>query len=212
MDQVKEWVEKEPNENTEFCILDCYRYLTKLRCYIALEECDRAWNLSNKLELYFTSYKRAYMSMENTLLRAIVAYRMNKPVWRELFQSALEKARERKFIWVIAREGIAIKPMIEALELHGDDDYMRRLLIKQKEMTCCYPRYLSRSHVLEEPMTDMENKILSLHAEGIQTDEILDILCITKRTLKFHNGNIYRKLHVKNKQEAVYAAKKLKVV
>jgi LuxR family maltose regulon positive regulatory protein len=197
IDAVQKWVEQEPNENTDFYILDRYRYLIKLRCYIALEEYEKAWNLSSKLDTYFTEYDRGYMWVENTLLRAVIAYRQNKPMWRELFSTALEKAKERQLVWVIAQEGIALKPLFEEFECDSEDEYLRRVLAKQKDMTCYYPRYLCRNFSLEEPLTNMERKILSLHAEGIPTDEILEILCITQRTLKFHNSNIYRKLGAK---------------
>ena len=48
----------------------------------------------------------------------------------------------------------------------------------------------------------MERRILLLYANGEPTDGILKKLGITSNTLKFHSRNIYRKLGVKNRQEA----------
>lgn len=210
-DSAKQWMESEPNEYTDFYILDRYRYLIKLRCYMALERYTEAWSLSEKLDDYFTQYQRTYMWIENTLLRAIISYRIGRNQWKNLLETAIARAKEYHFVWVIAQEGIALNPLFEKMECNPKDGYLKLMAEKQRKMALAYPRYLSRIFTLEEPLTDMEKHILTQHCEGMTTKEILENCSITERTLKFHNSNIYRKLGVRNKQEAVYAARKMKL-
>ena len=35
MDMVERWMKSAPDEDREFCLLERYRYLTKVRCYLA---------------------------------------------------------------------------------------------------------------------------------------------------------------------------------
>ncbi|MEN2434947.1 response regulator transcription factor [Weeksellaceae bacterium A-14] len=61
---------------------------------------------------------------------------------------------------------------------------------------------VSGSAVLEE-LTRTEREILELLSEGLQYKTIADRKCISIDTVKKHVGNIYRKLHVNNRIEAM---------
>ena len=67
---VANWLNKAPNEDKEFCVLERYRYLTKVRCYIARGEHLRALALLEKLHYYAEICKRPYVNMECGLLTA----------------------------------------------------------------------------------------------------------------------------------------------
>lgn len=58
------------------------------------------------------------------------------------------------------------------------------------------------SHQLSE-LTARENQILHLVAEGLLVKEISDQLSLSNYTVKSHLKNIYTKLHVRNKVEAI---------
>lgn len=51
--------------------------------------------------------------------------------------------------------------------------------------------------------TPREKDVLPLLVDGIQNDEIAEILCIEQATVKAHLTNIYKKLGVKNRTQAV---------
>ena len=53
------------------------------------------------------------------------------------------------------------------------------------------------------PLTDREIEILHLLAEGWCNKQIADKLHITIRTVKFHTSNIYTKLGVSSRSEAI---------
>ncbi|WPO90606.1 response regulator transcription factor [Chryseobacterium sp. YR459] len=54
-----------------------------------------------------------------------------------------------------------------------------------------------------DELTEREKEILELLSEGLLYKEIADRKCISIDTVKKHVGNIYRKLHVNNKVEAI---------
>lgn len=52
-------------------------------------------------------------------------------------------------------------------------------------------------------LTDRELEILHLLAEGWNNKQIADKLNLTIRTVKFHTGNIYIRIEVKSRSEAI---------
>lgn len=205
LNSIKEWLTTAPDETQEFYILDRYQYLIKLRCYMALGEYETAWSLSERLAYYFANYGRHYMEAENKLLRAIISYRTGRE-WTEIFKEAYEIAKSYHFVWLIAQEGMAVLPLLR--ELESEDTFLLQLKKKVEQMTFWYPNYMEEDTILEEPLTEMEKRILQLHAGGKTTRQIKELCKITDNTLKFHNKNIYKKLDAKNKSEAVQTARK----
>ena len=209
---VHNWMEEAPNEDKNFSVLDRFSYMVKLRCYIALEQYEAAWRLSLRLDEYFRIYHRTSMWIENTTLRAIIAWRTQNEEWKTLFDAAFEKAQSYHFISVMAQEGSALEPLLRARKPEKKSPFYTSLCMWTRRMSVNYPYYLGRIFTLEEPLTQTEQQILQLHAEGFSTKQICESCHISLNTLKFHNSNLYRKLDVKSRQQAVSAARQLKLV
>jgi DNA-binding NarL/FixJ family response regulator len=64
----------------------------------------------------------------------------------------------------------------------------------------------SKPNKAAESLTTRENEILDLLAKGYLYKEIADELSISKETVKTHIHNIYDKLHVQNRTEALNKA------
>jgi LuxR family maltose regulon positive regulatory protein len=62
---------------------------------------------------------------------------------------------------------------------------------------------------LIEMLTRRELEVLRLFEVGLTNQEIADELVISVLTVKKHSTNIYHKLGVKNRRQAVYVAKQL---
>ena len=65
---------------------------------------------------------------------------------------------------------------------------------------------------LVEPLSRRELEVLSLIAEGLSNQEIARRLVISLRTVKWHASNIYGKLGVKNRTQAVARARTLGIL
>ena len=55
-------------------------------------------------------------------------------------------------------------------------------------------------------LTDLELKVLRLMTEGLSNEEISEITCLARETIKGHLKNLFRKLDVKNRTEAAVLA------
>ena len=70
----------------------------------------------------------------------------------------------------------------------------------------------SGSALLVESITHREQKVLSLIAAGLSNQEIADALIISIHTVKRHAHNIYGKLGVKRRTQAVVQARALALI
>lgn len=208
---IEAWVTQEsPNENQEFNILERYRYIMKLRAYLALGRNDEALKLCERLKLYFTEYKRTYMYMENELLRAITLYRQSCDEWKDILSAILPKIEEYHFVHIIEKEGAALWPLLKELkELPVSDEFAEESMKALESMTMLYPNYLKVKSVLSEPLSNMEKQVLDMHIKGVESGQICELCAFSYNTLKFHNHNIYKKLGVSNKNDAIRIAKEL---
>ncbi|MBI5934818.1 MAG: response regulator transcription factor [Chloroflexi bacterium] len=62
---------------------------------------------------------------------------------------------------------------------------------------------------LLDPLSGREVEVLRLFAEGFSNQEIAEKLIISLGTVKAHSSNIYRKLDVRNRAQAVIAAREM---
>jgi LuxR family maltose regulon positive regulatory protein len=69
-----------------------------------------------------------------------------------------------------------------------------------------------QSSALAEPLSEAELKVLRLVALGLSNREIAERLVITVGTTKWHLNQIYGKLHVRNRTEAVALARQLQLL
>jgi ATP/maltotriose-dependent transcriptional regulator MalT len=64
---------------------------------------------------------------------------------------------------------------------------------------------------LADPLSEREIEVLQLFAQGLTNQEVADRLIISLGTVKAHSSNIYRKLDVRNRAEAIIRAGELKL-
>jgi two-component system, LytTR family, response regulator len=65
---------------------------------------------------------------------------------------------------------------------------------------------------LNEILTEQETKVLSLLADGLSNKEIAPRLNISGETVKFHIKNVYKKLGVFNRVQALQRARELRIL
>lgn len=72
------------------------------------------------------------------------------------------------------------------------------------------PPHIRNSHY--NALTDREQELLVLIAEGISNDQIADRLCISLKTVKNHRSNIMKKLDIHSTYELIRYAARLGIV
>ncbi|MDK2808121.1 MAG: LuxR family transcriptional regulator, maltose regulon positive regulatory protein [Clostridiales bacterium] len=202
--EARSWLETEaPNECLEFYILNRYQYQMKVRTYLALEQYEEAANLIERLSVYYKEYSRTYMDMENEVLKAILQYRMKLGDWKDTLSQVLSEIEEYHFLYLIAKEGTAILPLLKEMELLPvKKSFQKELMDMAGEMALHYPNFLKKQEILTEELTDAEKQILHLYCQGVEPKKVCELCRFTYNTLKFHNRNLYRKLGVSNRQGA----------
>lgn len=68
------------------------------------------------------------------------------------------------------------------------------------------------SEPVDSPLSKREHEILLLISEGYSNQQIADKLFISLNTTKTHLKNIYQKLNVKRRTEALFRARELRII
>ena len=125
-------------------------------------------------------------------------------------ERALTAAESAGFIRIFLDEGETMARMLyEAGKLGVGGRYPGKLLAEIPNNV----RFGSRQeHKLVEPLSSREMEVLRLVSRGMTNREIATRLHLTLRTVKFHTSNIYGKLEVKNRTEAVAKARVLGLI
>lgn len=106
-------------------------------------------------------------------------------------------------VWGILSLEASAEELLSAVEaLHngllvGEPALMATLLSTAPGLT------QSQVEPLEEPLTERENEVLQLLAQGLANKQIAHQLGISEHTVKFHVSSIYAKLDATNRAEAV---------
>jgi len=105
----------------------------------------------------------------------------------------------------LANQGVAVHYIKRIITAFQERDSKQRSLNKDP----AHLLYESSKAILLEPLTRRESEILLYLLERRSNKEIADNLTISILTVKKHNGNIYQKLGVHRRGEAVDKAKAL---
>lgn len=214
---VDQWLVSAPDEDEEFIGLERYRYLTKIRCYIRSGELGRACSLIASMKYYAEKCDRKFIQMELSLLEAIVRQRCGEN-WEQGFVTALEVISSYHFIPIISREGAAIYELLqESREKCLDDQnidlkWLERVMQETGRVARRYPLYLKTDAVSAVKVSPMDTRILACLADGLSVQKTAEILGLNFETLRSRIKDLYRRLGVKNKTEAVMVAKEMKLI
>lgn len=217
MDVVERWMKTAPDEDIEFCSLERYRYLTKVRCYLAGGEYTKAQALLEKLRYYAEQTNRPYVRMETGLLSAVTKERAGGP-WQEELTAVLREAERYRFLRLITEEGAAVWPLLQqekkALQSAGtlDKDWLRRVLDEAAEVSRRYPLYLKKRAAAAADFSDTALTILRLQADGLSVNQIAQRLELKPDNVKYHIKENYRKLAADRKADALLAARSLGIL
>ena len=215
-DTVEEWMNTEaPSEFGELCMLDTYKYMIKMRAYILQGKYLAMLSLAEYLRKPLEQGDRVMDLCEMNLLSAIAYFQDGRPAEAYgLLDRTLPVLKERRFDRLAADEGEKMYFLLRSYreEWQLKDEYLGRLISLSRKMALLYPDYLRKRQEDYPQLTETETEILCLLADERSNAQIADFMDISINTVKFHAKNIFAKLNVKTRQQAVKVAKENKLL
>jgi LuxR family maltose regulon positive regulatory protein len=121
----------------------------------------------------------------------------------EVLERTLTLAEGGGYLRIFLDEGRVIRNLLrQAIE----SDYVERLL---EEFADLDKTSTINTHGLVEPLSAREIEVLQLLAGGLSNHEIGNEIFVTTNTVKWHLKNIFAKLGVHNRTQAVDRAREL---
>ena len=85
-------------------------------------------------------------------------------------------------------------------------------VVVEKEVKIFQDNFSINTEAIETlKISSRELEVLQLMAKGLSNQEIADALFVSLHTIKTHNANLFEKLEVKRRTQAVEVAKKLQI-
>lgn len=86
-------------------------------------------------------------------------------------------------------------------------------VVVEKEVKIFQDNFSINTEAIETlKISSRELEVLQLMAKGLSNQEIADALFVSLHTIKTHNANLFEKLEVKRRTQAVEVAKKLQII
>ena len=148
-------------------------------------------------------------------LQVLLAVAYNMAGYRDkalnCLSDTLFTAKPQNMIRTFTEEGRKIKILLEILVEQSDSkstkDYLNQII---KSFNFNYNNDVTED--LPEPLNQRELEILEIMSKGLLNKEIAKVLDMTINTVKWHLKNLYRKLDVSNRTEAISEARLLGIL
>jgi NarL family two-component system response regulator LiaR len=95
--------------------------------------------------------------------------------------------------------------------VRGESAFSRKVTMRLVERLRHFPEGGTGIRPVRSPLTEREWEILDFFCQGKDTKQIAEALVLSEDTIYTHSKNVLRKLNVHSRQEAVEAARRLRV-
>ncbi len=215
LDEVDYWVKQQGLATTDSLhYLKEYEHITLARLEIAAyqqsknrESCEQIRDFLERLLKAAEAGSRLQTVIEIHILQAklaLVSGEVESAL--HLFEQALDCAEPQGYVYLFMVEGEDAKFLLQ----QSNHPYAPQLL-------AAFPNSSTRVKAnpqagLLDALSEREIDVLQKMAEGLTNPEIAERLYISKHTVKVHTRNIYSKLAVKNRTQAVTKARSLGII
>jgi LuxR family maltose regulon positive regulatory protein len=202
--------EREITAKDEIPYLREPEYLVLLRMLLVQRDYEAAWALSQRLLQQAVEAKRMSRVIQVLVLQALIFQSKNEiDQALTILKRALSLAKPEGYIRTFLDEG---DPMVKLLHLAKarriEPEYVTDLLSTMGETAEVTP---ITAQMLVEPLSKREVEVLKFIEAGCSNQEIADKLVISIATVKRHISNLYTKLGVKSRTQAISLGKELRL-
>jgi LuxR family maltose regulon positive regulatory protein len=210
-----EWV-NQVNLNVEekIALGRLFQLAQAARMLYALDRCEEALQVLEKIIPYTQKEEDWDIVLRMLVLQtAVWAKRKNDSTALDCLEKALELAEPEGYVRVFLERG---QPLLRLLllfqERRGSSEFVSRLLAAFEGSRKPKPIPTPAAQVLVEPLSDRELEVLKLLAQGCPDKKIAETLVIARETVHKHLKNIYGKLGVHSRTEAIARARELNLL
>ncbi|UCD99964.1 MAG: hypothetical protein JSV42_04405 [Chloroflexota bacterium] len=187
------------------------------RIYLNRREFDRALQVVENLLGVVKVGQRVRSIIRLLALQAVITYRMGEiEAAVDILEQALDMAKDEGYVRTFLDEG---EPMIELLYEASSrkiyPQYIGKLLAAYRSFEPASQSIEKREKGIPEviePLSAREVEVLELIADGLSNKEIASQLHVSLSTVKGHNRNIFGKLLVNNRTQAVAKGRALGII
>ncbi|MFT4020440.1 MAG: LuxR C-terminal-related transcriptional regulator [Acinetobacter sp.] len=158
--------------------------------------------------------------MKLSILEALIQQRQGAThLAQQALECALQKAAPEGYIRIFLDEGQPLLALLcdEQMTKQQKSPKLQKFISQLLEIAGqpieSIPQTLENNSLQPtEPLTDREKDILIYLANGVSNKEIARHIFVSENTVKFHLKNIYMKLAVNSRLQAINAARQMKLV
>jgi LuxR family maltose regulon positive regulatory protein len=214
LEAASQWVEERGlSADGELSPLHASEYVVLVRILVAQGRLDEATKLLQRLLEAAEGGKHTSRTIEILNLQALALQARGEPSQAiATLERALALAEPGGFVRIFVDEGPPMARLLyEALSRGVAPDYVRRLLAAFPVTEPEPGEPAAANSALIEPLSERE-QVLQLIAEGLTNTEIAARLYLSPHTIKVHASNIYGKLGVHSRTQAVSRARVLGIL
>jgi LuxR family maltose regulon positive regulatory protein len=195
------------DEGTDTHNFNRFTNLTKAKFLLAMNKRDQAaWYLA---ELAQKAKKNGWQYALIAILcwQAVSAQSRQDAI--AFLREALQLAKPEGFMRIFVDLGVDLIPFLQEAARSGiEPDYVGQILDALQNES----GYKTQNIRLVEPLSDREMEVLRLIVAGLSNRQIAQDLVISLGTAKTHIHNIYSKLDVSNRAQAIARAREFELV
>lgn len=220
LDKAVEWqLARQMSVDDELFYLEEHAYVTLARLLIAQfnvsedkETLQQAKRLLKRLFEAAEAGSRIGSMAEIRMLQALLhKAEKDSDAALAMLEHALVLAEPERYIRVFLEEGEPMAKLLQKVPAGTPGFVFARVLLKHFETTASQRASIEQGGLLD-PLTSREMDVLQLISAGLRNQEIADQLFISLATVKRHIANVYGKLEVSHRTEAIVKARELGLV
>ncbi len=202
----------------EFCVNKMFFYISIIRTYIYNNMYTQALIDLESLSASLKNLNRILDMIEINILRAMCYYKYNEEEKAfSYIDYAIKSAFRYNYVRIFADEGklcaiILNKYLRNRHDLSSElKKYVKKLINAANKSAILSPNKMTNQvNQVVKSLTKSEEEVLNLLMDGFKYADISKQLNIKISTVKTHISNIYSKLNVKNKNEAMLVIKNMR--